>query len=80
MHYRKVSDLEAFCYDENMNQQGYEVINETSGTPLVILFIVIGTIAFIVMVAYLVRLWLVQSATFKMQKDLAEIKEHLLNR
>jgi len=47
-------------------------------TPLTIFFFIFGIVAFGVCVAYVIRLWLVQTATFQIQRDLADIKNHML--
>ena len=43
------------------------------------IFFILGIIAFIIMIVYVIRLWLTQTATFQMQKDIADIKNYLLN-
>lgn len=43
-----------------------------------IIFIILGIIALFVAIAYVIRLWLVQTATFKIQKDVADIRDHIL--
>lgn len=63
-----------------MNQQNYESFNDTlmALAPFALLFFIIGIIACIVAIAYLIRLWLVQTATFQIQKDVEDIRNHLL--
>jgi len=46
--------------------------------PFAVLFFIIGIIAFTIMIAYIVRLWLTQTATFQIQKDIADIHDHIL--
>lgn len=47
--------------------------------PLAIISFIIGTIVIVITIAYIVRLWLVQTAIFQMRDDLTEIKTHLVN-
>jgi len=63
-----------------MRQQSYDSFNEAFMvlTPFAVLFFIIGIIAFILAIAYLIRIWLVQTATFQIQKDVADIRDHLL--
>lgn len=46
--------------------------------PIAVIFFIIGIIAFAVFIAYIIRIWLVQTATLQMQKDLEDIKNHIL--
>ena len=63
-----------------MRQQSYDSFSDAFMilTPFAVLFFIIGIIAFIVAIAYLIRLWLVQTSTFQIQKDVADIRDHLL--
>lgn len=49
-----------------------------SMAPLIILSLILGLIATILFIGHMVRVWYVQSATLKMHKDIAAIKNHLL--
>lgn len=49
-----------------------------SMAPLIILSLILGLIATILFIGHMVRVWYVQSATLKMHKDIAAIKDHLL--
>lgn len=46
-------------------------------TPLIGLSFILGVLIFGIAIAYVIRLWLVQTATFQIQRDLADIKELL---
>lgn len=52
--------------------------NASSVAPYAIAFFIFGIFAFIVWISYIIRLWLVQTATFQIQEDLADIKDHIL--
>ena len=47
--------------------------------PIAVTLFIVGVICVVVAIAYTIRLWLTQTATFQMQKDIAEIKNHLLD-
>jgi len=49
-----------------------------SATPVDTTFFIVGIIAFIIWIAYIIRLWFVQTATFNIEKDVADIRDHLL--
>ena len=63
-----------------MNKSSYDPISDmfTTLAPIGIIFFIVGLVFFIIGIAYIVRLWFVQTATFEIQRDLAEIKGHLL--
>jgi len=63
-----------------MNKSSYDPVGEmfTNLHPISLVFLIIGLIFFLIGIAYIVRLWFVQTATFEIQRDLAEIKDHLL--
>ena len=46
--------------------------------PIGVTLFIVGVICVAVAIAYTIRLWLVQTATFQIQKDLADIKTHLI--
>lgn len=45
--------------------------------PLFFVLMVLGLVAVVMAIAYFIRVWSVQSATLKMQKDIADIKRLL---
>lgn len=49
-----------------------------SMAPLIILSLILGLVATILFIGHMVRVWYVQSATLKMHKDVATIKDLLL--
>lgn len=49
-----------------------------SMAPLIIISLILVLIATTLFIAHMVRAWYVQSATIKTQKDIAIIKDHLL--
>ncbi|MNR24344.1 hypothetical protein D3C85_1414180 [compost metagenome] len=49
-----------------------------SMAPLIILSLILGLIATVLFIGHMVRVWYVQSATLKMHKDVATIKDLLL--
>jgi len=63
-----------------MRQSPTESLNDAfmTLTPFAIFFFIFGTVAFAVAIAYIIRLWLTQTATFQIQKDVADIRNHLL--
>lgn len=63
-----------------MTQDTYESLNSSLMVlaPLAIIFFILGIVVFAITVAYIIRLWLVQSATFRIQQDLADIRNHLM--
>ncbi|MDB5180097.1 MAG: hypothetical protein JWN12_729 [Candidatus Saccharibacteria bacterium] len=42
------------------------------------LAVLIGLILFVLLIVFILRAWQVQTATFKLQQDLEEIKDHLM--
>jgi hypothetical protein len=60
----------------NTNDPFFDLIQSLE--PVAIIFFLFGIIAFAIFIAYTIRLWLVQTATFQMQKDLEDIRNHLL--
>jgi len=63
-----------------MNKSSYDPLGEmfTNLNPISTIFFIVVFIFFVIGTAYIVRLWFVQSATFQIQKDLAEIRDHLI--
>ena len=63
-----------------MNKSSYDPLGEmfTNLNLIGAIFFIVVFIFFVIGIAYIVRLWFVQSATFQMQKDLAEIRDHLM--
>jgi len=47
-------------------------------TPIDFLFAAILFVFIVLMITYIIRVWLVQTATFKIQQDLQDIKNHLM--
>lgn len=45
--------------------------------PLFFALMILGLVAVVMAIAYFIRVWSVQSATLKMQKDIADIKRLL---
>jgi cell division protein FtsL len=63
-----------------MNQSSLDTLNHTLMTisSLAVILFIFGIAACVIAIAYLIRLWLVQTATFQIQKDVADIRDHVL--
>lgn len=63
-----------------MTQTSSDVLASSFQTlePMMVMFFIFGIVAFAVSIAYVIRLWLVQTATFQIQEDLREIRNHLI--
>lgn len=68
------------CYTAYMNSPTSNTFENLlmTVTPFTVFFFIFGFMSFCVCVAYVIRLWLVQTATFQIQRDLADIKNHML--
>lgn len=49
-----------------------------TSSSIAVFFWLSGIVFFAVWIAYIIRLWLVQTAIFDMRKDVADIRDHLL--
>jgi len=65
-----------------MNKSSYDPLTEmfTTFAPIGVIFFIVAFLFFVIGIAYIVRLWFVQTATFQIQKDLAEIKDYLIQK
>ena len=62
--------------NNNTNNIFYDLL--MAAAPATVMFYIVIFTAIVISVAYAIRLWMVQTATFQMQKDIEEIKNHLV--
>jgi uncharacterized membrane protein len=51
----------------------------TTAAEFAVFFFIFGMATFAIAIAYIIRLWLTQTAIFQLQKDVEKIKDHLLD-